>query len=539
MQTAQPRFPVAWTLALAIVYFAASELGLSMAQMHTSVSPVWPPTGIAIASLLLAGSRLWPGVFIGALAANLSTGVGPAAAAGIATGNTLEALVAVGLVRRFIGNGSPLDTPAGVLRFVAIAAVASIVSATVGTTSLLAAGEIASDRFGPLWATWWLGDTSGAIVVAPLILSFWAKRRADENPAGPSLVALGLLLAVQAVVGVVVFSGWTQLGRSHDPIQFLTLPVMLWSALRFGQRGVALAAGLLSSIAIAGTLNGHGPFAGESGNESLLVLQGFICTITVVFLVLAAAIAERARVEAENARLYEESRTANRLKDEFLAVVSHELRNPLHAIFGWLRILQEGSLSGEDAGRALATLERNVLAQARLVDDLLDVSRIVEGKLTLDLEQVYLSPLVETAVESASPAAAAKDVGLESDIRRDQDLVLGDPVRLQQVIGNVLSNAIKFTPPGGRVYVSLDAGDGHVRIRVCDTGQGIAPEFLPYVFERFRQADGSTRRGHGGLGLGLTIVRRLVELHGGRVEVESPGEGLGTTVTISIPRAAA
>jgi signal transduction histidine kinase len=535
MQTAQPRFPVAWTLALAIVYFAASELGLSMAQMHTSVSPVWPPTGIAIACLLLAGSRLWPGVFAGALAANLSTGVGSAAAAGIATGNTLEALVAVHLVRGFIGDGNPLDTPAGVLRFVSIAALASTVSATVGTTSLFAAGEIARDRFLPLWGTWWLGDTSGAIVVAPLILSFWTRRRAGEKAIGRWMIALAPVLAVQAIVGLVVFSGWTRLGRSHDPIQFLTLPVMLWSALGFGQRGVALAAGVLSSIAIVGTLRGQGPFAGESGNESLLVLQGFVCTITVVFLVLAAAMAERARVEAENARLYEDSRTANRLKDEFLAVVSHELRNPLHAVFGWLRILQDGALSTEDAGRALATVERNVHAQARLVDDLLDVSRIVEGKLTLDLEDVRLSPLVETAVESASPAAAAKDIRLDSDIRRDFDLVLGDPVRLQQVVGNVLSNAIKFTPRGGHVRVGLDAVDGQVRIRICDTGQGIAREFLPHVFERFRQADGSTRRGHGGLGLGLTIVRRLVELHGGSVKVESPGEGLGTTVTISLP----
>jgi signal transduction histidine kinase len=530
-------FSPLWTLLLAAVYFAASQLGLSMAEVHTSVSPVWPPTGIAIAALLMGGAGLWPGVFVGALVANLLTDVAPHAAAGIAVGNTLEALTAVFLVRRFIDGRDLLGSARNVIRFVLLAGFASTaVSATVGTLVLCASGEVGWDRLFPLWLTWWLGDASGAIVVAPLLLAYGTRRGPDESPAQGWGVRLAALLAIETVVGLVLFTGWTAAGTSHYPIQFLTLPPLLWAALELGPRGVTAATTLLASIAIAGTVNGFGPFARPSANESLLLLQGFVCTISVVFLVLAAAIAERRRVEKANARLYEESQNANRLKDEFLAVVSHELRNPLHSMFGWIRILQEGGLSPADAAGALATVERNAVMQARLIDDLLDVSRIAEGKLTLDLAPLHLAPVVEAAIESFRPAAASSGVELDSEIETEGDLVTGDSARLQQVIGNLLTNAIKFTPRGGAVRVELAATDEAVRIRVHDTGEGIEPDFLPHIFDRFRQADGSMTRRHGGLGLGLAIVRHLVELHGGTVDITSAGRGQGTMVTLRIPR---
>jgi PAS domain S-box-containing protein len=253
-------------------------------------------------------------------------------------------------------------------------------------------------------------------------------------------------------------------------------------------------------------------------------------------------IEERKRAEAEREGLLEREREAragaeqaNRLKDEFLATVSHELRTPLTAILGWAHLLRGGGLRGDAAARALETIERNARAQAQLIDDLLDVSRIVTGKLRLDVVPVSPHTFIDAAVEAVGPAAEAKGVRLQKVIDAGVETVTGDPARLQQVVWNLLTNAVKFTPRGGRVLVTLGRADSQVEIAVSDTGAGIAPEFLPYVFERFRQADQRTTRRHGGLGLGLSIVRHLVELHGGAVRAESGGEGAGATFTVSLP----
>jgi signal transduction histidine kinase/ActR/RegA family two-component response regulator len=226
---------------------------------------------------------------------------------------------------------------------------------------------------------------------------------------------------------------------------------------------------------------------------------------------------------------------ANRLKDEFLATLSHELRTPLNAILGWAQMLRSGRLDEATTERAVETIERNAKAQAQLIADILDVSRIITGKLRLELGPVELPHVIEAALDSVRPAADAKEIHLA--VRLDPQLppLLGDANRLQQVVWNLLSNAIKFTPRGGRVEVELRQSGPGVEVRVSDTGIGIRPDFLPYVFDRFRQAESSTTRAHGGLGLGLSIVRHLVELHGGTVAVESPGEGQGTTFIVHLP----
>jgi CheY-like chemotaxis protein/two-component sensor histidine kinase len=220
------------------------------------------------------------------------------------------------------------------------------------------------------------------------------------------------------------------------------------------------------------------------------------------------------------------------------STVSHELRTPLNAILGWIWLLAGGRLDEAGARRAVQTIERNARAQSQIIDDLLDVSRIVTGKLRLRVRRVDLGPVIEAAVDAVRPAAEAKDIRIESRVEDGPGRtghLRGDPDRLQQVVWNLLSNAVKFTPPGGRVEVLADEEDGTARIRVTDTGTGIPEGFLGYVFDRFRQADSSTTRKHGGLGLGLSIVRHLVELHGGTVEAESPGEGLGSTFTVRLP----
>jgi len=253
-------------------------------------------------------------------------------------------------------------------------------------------------------------------------------------------------------------------------------------------------------------------------------------------------IVDRKRAESERAEMLEraqaaqaEAEEANRLKDEFLATVSHELRAPLNAMLGWVTLAREGRLDEASKDRALETVERNARTQKKLVDDLLDVSSIITSNLSLDLEPADLASVIEAAVESVRPAAEAKGISLRTDLAPMADMLRLDRNRFQQVIWNLVHNAVKFTPPEGAVKVLLRRVNGQAEIKVIDTGIGIAPEFLPFVFDRFRQADGSITRRHGGLGLGLAIVWSLVEMHGGTVDVESAGLGQGATFRVRLP----
>ncbi|MFO0606473.1 MAG: ATP-binding protein [Polyangiales bacterium] len=243
------------------------------------------------------------------------------------------------------------------------------------------------------------------------------------------------------------------------------------------------------------------------------------------------------RAVDERVRLHRQAEEASRLKDEFLATVSHELRTPLNAILGWAGMLRGHALPEEKRAHALAVIERNARAQAQLVEDLLDVSRIISGKLRLDLRLVSPANAVELAVESARPAAEARGVSLALRCEPDAGPVRADAERLQQIAWNLVNNAVKFTPRGGSVRVDLRRADPDVELVVDDTGQGVRPDFVPYLFERFRQADGSTTRAQGGLGLGLAIVRSLVEQHGGAVAASSDGENRGATFTVRLPLA--
>jgi PAS domain S-box-containing protein len=240
-------------------------------------------------------------------------------------------------------------------------------------------------------------------------------------------------------------------------------------------------------------------------------------------------------VEEHMRRSNDELSRANRIKDEFLATVSHELRTPLNAIVGWTRLLRSGRLDERTAARALETIDRNGTLQAKLVEDLLDVSRVITGKLRLHIATIDPISVVEAAINSVRPAAEAKRIRIETELDHQCGLIAADGDRLQQVMWNLLSNAIKFTPPGGWVRVHVEHTESGLMLGVADSGPGIEPAFLPYVFERFRQADASTTRAHGGLGLGLAIVRHLVELHGGTVHADSDGAGQGARFTLTLP----
>jgi signal transduction histidine kinase/ActR/RegA family two-component response regulator len=250
----------------------------------------------------------------------------------------------------------------------------------------------------------------------------------------------------------------------------------------------------------------------------------------------------REKSEAERTMLLEAERAARgdaeragQMKDEFLATLSHELRTPLNAVLGWAQLLQMPSVDEKEMAEGVVIIERNARAQAQIIEDLLDMSRIISGKVRLEVQSLDLASVVQAALETVQPAAFAKELRVRAVLDSAAGPITGDPNRLQQVFWNLLSNAVKFTPKGGRVHVELKRVDSHLEVSVTDNGEGIEPEFLPHVFDRFRQADATTSRAHGGLGLGLAIVRQLVELHGGTISVRSAGQNCGSSFIVSLP----
>jgi signal transduction histidine kinase len=338
-----------------------------------------------------------------------------------------------------------------------------------------------------------------------------ARKQFPVHPASDHPVAITLRAGAPRVMSDVMPAAVDAVAQSPD------------HAARLGVVGVVSA--ILQPLSARGQVLGVMTFASTAGDRRF----------TETDLALTRELADRAGIAIDNARLYRELQESSRLKDEFLGVVSHELRTPLNALLGWTQVLRRGTAGGVDAARALAAIERNARAQAQLVDDLLDTSRVVSGKLRIDLVPTDVGAVVQSTVESFRPLATARGVELVAPLDPALPLVPADASRLQQVVGNLLANALKFTPSGGRVDVSTLQRGSFIEIRVRDTGSGITPDFLPYVFDRFRQADSTTTRVYGGLGIGLAIARHLVELHGGRIHVSSEGENKGATFIVELP----
>lgn len=668
---------IAQILLLALIYFAGAKLGLSLAALHSNVTPVWPPTGIAIAALLIFGLRVWPGVFLGALAANVLTNIPLGSAIGIATGNAVEAVIAFGLLQR-AGWRNSLDSVADVMRFVGCAAIlAPVVSATIGSFSLCLGGAAEWARFSSLWLTWWIGDGFGALIVAPFILSWQSPTELNKEHG----LEITVLLLLHLLVVMIVFGGWFPGPVKTYPLAYLSLPFLLWAALKFDLRIVTSAIVLMAGVAVWGSKHGYGPWLVSDANVALILLISFVGTSSLMTLVVSAVTNERRRAEADKSKLgsevelhrrrieemvahvpgvvweawgkpdaanqridfisshvekmlgysqqewlstpnfwltivhpddkeraareaaaifasgkggssrfrwlhkdgrevwveaqsvvvcdetgpvgmrgvtmditaavkaeieraelleresqaREDAEEASRLKEEFLATVSHELRTPLNAVVGWSRLVRSGQLDKEGTMHALEVIERNASAQRQIIEDLLDVSRIITGKLRINTQRVDLLLVIHAAVDAVRPAAEAKEIDLRTHFEAPDTIVRADVERLQQILWNLLANAVKFTPQRGTIDLYLRRHGSLAEIRIEDSGPGIPPEFLPRIFERFSQADGSSTRKHGGLGLGLAIVRHLVELHGGTVSAGNRDKNGGAVLIVALP----
>jgi signal transduction histidine kinase len=523
------------------LYVAAGKLGLSLAFVHASASPVWPPTGIALAAFLTLGYRVWPAIFAGAFAVNVTTMGSAATSLGIATGNTLEGLLGAYLVNRYAGGARAFDHSQDVFKFAGLGALLStIISATVGVGSLILGGYAAWADADEIWFTWWLGDVSGALIFAPLII-LWLRDWRGGASRGRVLEAAALWLTT-TFIGLAVFGeGLTRFGLMTLPLTFLCTPPLVWAAVRFRQLEAAMLVTVLSGIAIWETLRGFGPFASASANEALLLLQLFMGTVSVMVISAGALVEERRRVEREREDLLmraqlarAEAEAANRAKDEFLAMLGHELRNPLAAIISAVSVLDRIGQQDEVAVRARGAIRHQITHLGRLVDDLLDIAHVTSGDIVLASEPLNLATSVQRSVSNlASTGRLERHV---IDVRAEPVWANADPTRLNQIVANLLTNAIKYTSPGGTIRVRVGGEEEQAIVGVADTGIGIPPSMLPHMFDLPVQGERRLDHAQGGLGVGLTLVRRLVDLHGGRVEVFSEGPGRGSEFVVRLPR---
>ncbi len=520
--------------ALALIYFVAGKLSLQLAFFNASASPVWPPAGIALAALLVLGYRASPGIFVGAFFANLLTAGNILTSLGIASGNTLEALCGAWLVNRFAGGDRVFDRPQDVFKFALAALISTTVSATCGVSSLAAGGFAQWSSYWPIWLTWWLGDTSGVLVIAPLLL-LWSVPATQRKWNQKQALEVSVLLLLLVALAETVFGGWFPISARNYPISFICGPIVIWTAFRFTPRETATGIFILSGIAIWGTLHGFGPFILQSENQSLVMLQSWTAALAITAMAIAAAIAERNRGQAAIEQQKDAVEAANRTKDNFLAMLSHELRTPLTPVMAALDTLETDGSRSSESKNSLAMIRRNVELESQLIDDLLDLTRIAKDKLQLRFGPLDAHEIINNVVEICRPEAQVRNLKLQLNLRSGAHHVSADAAKYQQIVWNLLKNAIKFTADNGEITVSSSNPEPQLlAIAVHDTGIGIEPEIMNRIFDPFEQGERAFQRRYGGLGLGLAISKSLAQAHGGTLIARSEGRDRGSTFILTM-----
>ena len=515
----------AYGLRLAIValaYYLTAQLGLRLALVHGQVTPVWPPTGIAVVAFLVLGYRMWPAVAAGALATNLPLGPSPAGAAIIAAGNTLAPLAAAALMR-FAGLQLDLERvrDAGAIVLGALAGMA--ISATAGSLVLVLLGPVPADSFVATWAVWWTGDAMGVLLVAPFLLSF------RPSPNRPALgwrqqLELAALLAAVALVTFVVF-------ENRFRLEYVVYPLIMLAALRFRLRGAAPAALIASGVAVWAAVNDNGPFAGETLLQKMVTLQVFNIFVALASFVLVAYVETRQRAE--------QARTSSEAKSEFLRVASHELRGPLSVLGGYLSLLSSGDL-GKPPVRwraPLQVLSAKTTELNAIMDQLLEVSRLDGDVMMRERTLFDLRDAVDAAVKRAEPRARLGGGGVTVERGGDHLGVVGDEGQVGNILDNLLNNALAYTRGPARVAVRCSAEGGRAVVRISDHGVGVPDELRRSLFGPFRRGRQQGVEEVAGTGLGLYISRELALAHGGTLILEQSTPGDGSTFTLAIPLA--
>jgi signal transduction histidine kinase len=504
-------------------YVGAAKLGIELPGAHGVVTPVWAPAGIALAALVLFGPSLWPAVALGALVANATSGESWAVAAGLAFGNTLEALVGAGLLRR-VGFRPSLDRVRDVGALVLLAAAASTtIAATSGTTVLWLSGRL-SESYGSNWFLWWSGDAMGDLVVAPLLLvwltePFWRPRRAE-------------LLEGAAQLGLLAIVCWLVFLHGYWHYPHLLFPLLVWASLRMYQRGAVTSSFVVAAFAIAGAVNGSTPIAKGSSTDVVQIEEGLLAAVIVSLLILGAVLSERAAAEAALERDITEAKRLNELRENILSTVSHELRTPLTSILGFAETLKERGADLDEELRAV--IIGHLVEQSRrlehLLSDLLDLDRMRHGVLAPSFRPTDVGALVaDAAVRCAAD-------GHPISVRAEPVVADVDAAKVERIVENLLANAVKHTPTGTGVLARVEREGAYVVIAVDDRGRGIREGEREAVFELFNRGD--AYEGVPGAGIGLSLVAQFAALHGGRAWIEDhPGGGASFRVRLPIDQA--
>lgn len=524
----QPR-DLARALGLALGYALTAAVGLHIEAVGGHATLVWPPAGIAVAVLLLAGDGVLPGIALGAFAINLYAGAPIWLALSIAFGNTLEAWLGAYALRRLTRFRRRLDGLLQVLGLIVLAALLStLIAASVGSLGLVVASKVSAEAWGTAWRTWWVGDALGILVVAPLLLTLPERWRHTVSPwRWVEVVALSALLVLSCAL-VFLTESSVFLNRDGDlraqipGLPYLVFPSLIWAGIRFGLRGGARATFAVSAFAIYGTLAGRGPFVHETLGQSLLAVQIFVAVVAVTSLVLGAIVSDRTE--------------AIRRREEFLAIVSHDLKNPLNAIMMSTEMLARlpSDQVGERAQNRIRIIRRSSERMFALIRDLLDIVAIEAGRLGVHLRNEDAGALLREAAEMMQPIASERAHVLTVALAPPAARVLCDRERVLQVFSNLIGNAVKFTPEGGKIAVAAELVGTQMRFSVADTGPGMTPKELAHIFDRFWRATPSSS----GTGLGLSIAKGIIEAHGGSIWAESAlGNGSRFYFTLQMPGA--
>lgn len=513
---------------VALAYWLAARLSLNLALVHGQVTPLWPPTGIALVAFLMLGWRMWPAIYLAAFAVNLPIGPAPLGAAAIALGNTLAPLFAAELLKR-VGFRRELDRLRDALAIIFLGALAGMaVSATVGTTVLLIGGVISSTQAIQTWAVWWTGDAMGVLLVAPFLLSLFNLGAPPYLTPRAAFEIAGLLVLTGAVTYALFLNDLR--------LEYLVLPLIMLAAWRFHLRGVAPAALMASMVAIICAVHGLGPFAEETLFEKMATLQVFNVSLALASFVLASFIETRER-EEEISRRLAAAEAANQAKTRFLHLAAHELRTPITVISGYLAMLSDGSLGAVPKGwtQPLDVLAAKTKELNRLVNDLLEASRAEVKAVSTVSSTLDLGQVVRAAIDRARPRAQLLEADIALEVPSESLMVKADEAQLARILDNLLNNAMTYSLNAPRVRVTLSVDGGQAAVRVIDYGVGVPMQERERIFEQFHRLNQPTLLNIPGTGLGLYISRQLAEANRGSLVLESSSPDGGTVFTLSLP----
>ncbi|HEY3195611.1 MAG TPA: MASE1 domain-containing protein [Candidatus Dormibacteraeota bacterium] len=513
---------------VALAYWVAARLSLNLALVHEQVTPIWPPTGIALVAILILGRRVWPAIALAAFLVNLPIGPSPAGAAVIAVGNTLAPLASAELLKRARFRPE-LDRLRDALAIVFLAALGGMtVSATLGTTVLTLSGTVPVNDFLATWAVWWTGDAMGVLLVAPFLLSL-LPRPGQEELTWRQLAELTLLLAGIGVATYLLF-------QNDLRLEYLVLLLIMVAAWRFRLRGAAPAALVASGVAIWAAVAGAGPFASESLFQKMVTLQVFNVSVALASFVLASFVDTRERQE-EMSRQYRFAQQAIEAKSDFLNLAAHEFRGPLTVLTGYLSLLSSGELgpAPERWGQTLEILATKTRELNKIIDDLLEAGRIDGETLQLPRTRIDLRAALQEAAERARPLADLVGAKIELEIPPDPLEVEANAEQVGRILDNLINNGFAYSTRPPLLSMSASSNGDVAVVRVADNGVGIPQAQRERVFEPFLRNRDPRFDNVAGTGLGLYISRQLARAQGGGLAIESSELEQGTTFTLVLP----